>query len=284
MGWQVGRVVTAVLLGQFALLAMAGSAEAAPTPSADPTADGNALYCLKPENARPLVDAADKLGAATKAEDDDELLISAGRRSATGLRLTVEQWRAHDPDGFKRACAALTAERALPSPPSQPSQWKTAGFATILSMVATGFGALLTLGLNRLGAGRAAAERAAADLHAAATSYGRACRVCLHAWGRDRKGGDLEAAIDEPLSVLTAQLRRVANRRRKWLLPTRLAGDVAKLHEDIRGTDWPAQADQRTPVVDGFLTRLSKAQDEALSIAAALERPRRLGKSMRRPA
>ncbi|CNF99674.1 Uncharacterised protein [Mycobacterium tuberculosis] len=283
MAWQVGRVAAAVLLGQVALLAMAGSAEAAPAPSADPTADGNALYCLKSENARPLVDAADKLGAATKAEDHDELLIPADRGSATGPRLTVEEWRERDPDGFARACAALTAERALPSPPSQPSQWKTAGFATLLSMVATGFGALLTLGVNRLGAGHAAAERAAADLHAAATSYGRACRACLNAW-RDRQGGEKEAAMDEPLGVLTAELQRTANRYRDWRLPERLAEDIRALDAEIRRTHWPAQADQRGPVVDAFLDRLTKAQDEALSIAAALERPRRLGESMRQPA
>ncbi|WP_067793596.1 hypothetical protein [Actinomadura formosensis] len=279
MGWQVGRVMSAVLLGQIALLAMAGgTAEAAPTP--DPTADGSTLYCLKSENARPLVDAAVKLEAARKAADGDHLVLTSG---TPGEGLTVAQWQRSDPAGFRRACAALTAERKLPSPRSVSPQWWTTGFTTFLGLVSAAFGAMLTVGVNRLGAGHAAAERAAADLHAAATSYARACRACLHAW-RTRQGREKEPAMDEPLSVLTAELRRTANRYRKWWLPKSLGEDVAKLDADIRRMRWPEQADQRGTAVDELLARLDKAQEEALKIAAALERPRRLGKTMRRPA
>ncbi|GAA4227583.1 hypothetical protein GCM10022254_15630 [Actinomadura meridiana] len=265
MWWQVGRLMLAVLVGQVVLGAVAG---ASATPAkADPAADARTLYCLEPENTRPLVEAAVTLGTARAGRDAEHLVPLSG-----GAGLTAAQWSRRDPAAFQRTCAALAAERRLPEPDAPAPKWVVDLVTAMVGVIAVVLGAVLTLGstlfLNR----RTAAMRAAGDLHAAAGAHYRACRACLDGW-RDLKGGTLEGAMDAPLEVFTAELRRIAGRHPTWRRPASI-GDAAKeLDRDIREFAWPAGRTERGERVTAFQRRLDEVNGRALEIAATLERP-----------
>lgn len=265
MWWQVGRLMLAMLVGQVVLGAVAG-ALAAPA-KADPAADARTLYCLEPENTRPLVEAAVTLGTARAGRDADHLVPLSG-----GAGLTAAQWSRRDPAGFQRTCAALAAERRLPAPDAPAPKWLVDLVTAGVGVVAVVLGAVLTLAstlfLNR----RSAAMRAAGDLHTAAGAHYRACRACLDGW-RDLKGGTLEAAMDAPLEVFTAELRRIAGRYPTWRRPGSVGAAAKALDREIRECSWPEGRTERGARVDDFKRRLDEVNERALEIAATLERP-----------
>jgi hypothetical protein len=276
MLWRVGRLSFAVLLGHGVLGITAAPASAAPTPSPDPFVDGRTVYCLKGENAGPLVDAAEKLGLAKRSANNDHVRVVVG---GSERELSLQDWaRSTDSARFQQACAALAAEQALPKAPSD-SLWSRISQFVIGAALALA-GAIFTLAGTLVTVGRAERRRAADDLRKAADDYYRTC----HAWlGALRDGRSealtLQAAVEAPFYALIAQLHRSEESHRSWRLPMALRKFMENLDRAIQEENWTSgTADKATR----YLKELERARSSAQSITQALLHPRRSWRRMRK--
>ncbi|MFD0688643.1 hypothetical protein [Actinomadura fibrosa] len=256
---------------------MPSPAPTAPTPTPDPFVDGRTLYCLKEENAGPLVDAAEKLHLAEKGTHGDRVRI-LGDKSRT--ELTVEKWaRSGDWRRFQQACAAFAAEQALPDDPSDASWW-TRVSGVVTGAVLAFLGAIFGLGATLVSTGKTERRRAADELRKAADGHYQACRACLEAL-RDGKGDALalQAAMEAPFNSLTAQLRRCDEAHRRWRYPGDLRKVLGDLDEAIKTANWTA--DPKTKAAGRF-AELETARSHAQAVTHALVHPWRAGHRMRK--
>ena len=257
MWWHARRLWPVMLLGPVVF--------GAPLtfPQFDPAGDARAVYCLKPENARPLVDTAVSLGLARHSGDPSRLRPAAGAGT-----LTVAAWRRADPARFTRACAALVRLRQMPD--TDPAGPFTGVGTTLTVLIPVIAGAVLALGTTLLTGRQAAATQAAADLAGAASRYYRTCRRCLDAWRR-RRGGDLLDELREPYEALCAELALCHRRHPKWRATARAEQDLENLDAAIRDESWktPGQA------AKAHEERLLAVHAQILDIAIALEHPLR---------
>ncbi len=207
--------------------------------------DADLVYCLAPAHQDGLVDAAVSLGLAGAGSTPDRLHMG-------GRDVTLAAWRAADGAGFQRACDAYaTASRPASAPGSATPAAGLRDVVNVLLPVIAG--AVLTMAADdfkQISDRRwALADELRADwaaFQAAVLSYVRRRRDLLGAVPVDDD-------IDTKRRTLTATLRKVHSRHRKW--PSiRLLQDI--LNGDLGGA-----------IVDGW--GMGDASGSATSVRAA---------------
>ncbi|TDD79855.1 hypothetical protein [Actinomadura rubrisoli] len=260
MGWHAGRQGLAVLLFSAILTLWSTSAHA------DPAADARTVYCVRPENHKPLVDAAVALGLARKGGSDGALVPSSG------AEVTVEQWKGTG--AFQQACAALVAARKLPrTSPSKPwweTLWDKAG--GILAVVV---GALLTLWATLVTGRKTVVHQMSSGMFTAASDYYHACRDCLDAWEENRDADVAQEAMASRSKKLQAVLQQNRRRHPGWSLLGAAGADVRKLDEQI--------AKRRNTEIQESRDALDGIYDRLLTLSNALEHPWRNWRRVRAP-
>ncbi|MER7168253.1 hypothetical protein ABT336_19565 [Micromonospora sp. NPDC000207] len=258
------RVLAAVAVAVAAVPVVAWSYQAVTRPPG--TDDGARVYCLAAERRADLVDAASALGLASASPTDGQLRWHDRQGGP-------DQWRQDRPADFDRACLALiSAAGRAGGGGGGPSPWATLTPSLVLAAASAALAAWFSHRLATVGVRRAEAD----TLRAAARQYRLAVEPLLR-----HVEEALPGLLPNPEEIrrgrqeLASRLRAVADARRSWGLPRRLATALDErpdgpLYDAPRGS---AGADLRSTWVQHRRTELNRLEAEVGQVAQAVESP-----------
>jgi len=180
---------------------------AACSATTDPAADGRLVFCLSPDQATNLVNAAVAIGVAGHGATPQQLLVD-------GQSLAVSQWRAGHGADFDRTCQALASAPREPTTNSAADSTSTGLLGDLQSVLLLLAGAFVSLLSGSLKYGIDRRRLQATQLHSAAESF----RLGYADYRTARQGGAMPASdpIQERRQNLVAQLREVLALHPSW--------------------------------------------------------------------
>jgi hypothetical protein len=170
--------------------------------------DHQLVYCLDPQRALALGQAAVALGLAEATVPPDRIVVARpkGQASPAAAGMTIAEWRRVRPDGFRRTCTALVKAAPAGQGPTTASaesnpipRWLDVAYSSLLPLLAGV--AVSKLSLNRQRRGDLANQ-----LRTAQPEFAGAVTVCLN---RPRDAG-AAATMTQHRRTLGALLDRAA--------------------------------------------------------------------------